>query len=259
MHFIGPEDFIRLLNFEALFHSLVGENKYFTADTQQTFSQHHVICAMDSDSFSSEDGTLHLLERRRVITNRLLDSPYDLLAYIERATVHSELGYPDLAAGDAYRALLLCDECANEGFEYHDLAVETLRDRCADGIPAVLRRTALTRGEVLDRGVEILALDENGDDDNERTIQIAQLASVKCYRDLAIGLLLCGCLKSAYSFCMRGLVASPNDEELLQAREYIENLAKKRLRVEEVDINDLPDQGLVRREGKRISKRRYAR
>merc|ERR1712098_224519 len=46
----------------------------------------------------------------------------------------------------------------------------------------------------------------------------------------------------------RGLAAAPEDVELLQAKEYIENMAKRRLKVDEVDINELPDQGLVRRE-----------
>jgi hypothetical protein len=222
---------------------------------------------MDTDgaSLDSEgtEGNLHLLQSRRVITNQLLDSPYDLLAYIERATVHSELGYPDLAAGDAYRALLLCDECANEGFEYHDQAVGTLQERCVDsleGIPDVLRskiggESGITKGHVLDRGVANLKIRENAIDDNDPNSEILQLASIKCYRILAISLLLCGCLKSAYSFCTRGLNLVEGDEELRQTKEYIQNLAKRRLKVEEVDINELPDQGLVRREGERTSKR----
>ncbi|KFX94327.1 hypothetical protein V490_04400, partial [Pseudogymnoascus sp. VKM F-3557] len=51
-----------------------------------------------------------LLAQRARLTSSLRDSPYDLVLYIERGAVHSELGYPDLAAGDAYRALLLTDE-----------------------------------------------------------------------------------------------------------------------------------------------------
>jgi len=198
---------------------------------------------MDSDQ---EEETLYLLERRQNITDALLRLPYDLIAYLERAAVHSELGYPDLAAGDSYRALLLCDECANEGFEYHEQALVTLQERSTSGLPAVLRKQGTSDVDLSGR-VEGLSLGGNGDEES-RTLQIARLASIRCYRNLAISLLLCGCLKSAYEFCSRGLAAAPEDEELLQAKEYIEKMARLRLKVEDVDINDLPDQGLVRRE-----------
>lgn len=39
------------------------------------------------------------------------------------AKAYRDLGYPDLAIGDAYKALLLVDEVAEEG-EYHEEAVE---------------------------------------------------------------------------------------------------------------------------------------
>lgn len=39
------------------------------------------------------------------------------------AKAYRNLGYPDLAIGDAYKALLLVDEVAEEG-EYHEEALE---------------------------------------------------------------------------------------------------------------------------------------
>lgn len=39
------------------------------------------------------------------------------------AKAYRDLGYPDLAIGDAYKALLLVDEVAEEG-EYHEEALE---------------------------------------------------------------------------------------------------------------------------------------
>ncbi len=39
------------------------------------------------------------------------------------AKAYKSLGYPDLAAGDAYKALLLVDEVIEEG-EYHEEALE---------------------------------------------------------------------------------------------------------------------------------------
>jgi hypothetical protein len=225
----------------------------------------HVICPlrgsfkMDSSSseVSEEDPNPFLLSKRHDLTRQLYCLPYDLIAYIERAAVHSELGYPDLAAGDAYRALLLCDECANEGFEYHEQALDALRERCGGALPAVLRG----RGNVdLERGVGGLdigegqngnAHDDDEDEETRRLENITHIASIRCFRVLAISLLLCGCLKSSYDFCIRGLGAAPGDEDLLQANEYIQLMARRRLKLsaeEEVDISELPDQGLVRRE-----------
>lgn len=198
---------------------------------------------MDSDL---EEESQYLLQKRHDITQALLDAPYDLIAYIERAEVHSELGYPDLAAGDSYKALLLYDECMNDGYEYHEQAFETLRSRCAGGVPIVLREPRKSSGD-LPSGVDAMILDEEVDEDR-KTTELAHLAALRCYRCLAISLLLCGCLKSAYEFCTRGLAVAPEDEELLHDKEYIEKMAKGRLKVQTVDINDLPDQGLVRRE-----------
>ena len=198
----------------------------------------HVKTAMDSDQ---EDETRYLLEKRQTITEALLQLPYDLIAYLERAAVHTELGYPDLAAGDSYRALLLCDEVREESFEYHEKARETLEERIGVGVwPGILRRGSADLG-----GVENLSIHEEAGSVPQHVVQ---QASLQCYRNLAISLLLCGCLKSAYEFCMRGLEAMPDDDDLLHKKEYIENMARRRLKVEEVDVSALPDQGLVRRE-----------
>lgn len=172
--------------------------------------------------------TLELLSRRQRLTERLYEHPYDLVLYLERAVVHSDLAYPDLAASDAYRALLLTDEVANAGFEYHDEARAALRAHLGDA-PADAADAA----------------------DGDAGAQIERLrasASRRCYRILAISLLLCGSLKSAYDFAARGLAAAPGDEELAQAQEYVLGLARRRLKSDEVDVAELPDQGLVRRE-----------
>lgn len=199
---------------------------------------------MDSDQ---EDEISHLLEKRRNLTGILFLRPYDPLTYLERAAVHTDLGYPDLAAGDAYRALLLTDEIRDESFEYHEQALEALRFRCKDGIPAILRQG--TSDSDLSGGVQAVSIDDSDDEDEDKAlVEIAHKASIQCYQKLAISLLLCGCLKSAYEFCTRGLDAAPEDEDLLFKREHIRSLAKRRLKIDEFDTSLLPDQGLVRRE-----------
>jgi hypothetical protein len=227
------------------------KNPAFLCSRTWIFNNHELAgrTAMDSSDSYSEDETLILLDKRQSITDALFRLPYDLIGYLERAVVHGDLGYPDLAAGDTYRALLLCDECANEGFEYHDQAWETLQIRSRDGIPAILERPG-TRNADITGGVEAMHLYLTSTyDDQQKLLHIIHLASIRCYRSLAISLLLCGCLKSAFEFCTRGLAAAPDDEELLQAKEYIEKMVRGRLKVDNmVEINDLPDQGLVRRE-----------
>ncbi|TAQ85898.1 hypothetical protein B7494_g5789 [Chlorociboria aeruginascens] len=199
------------------------------------------VNTMDSDE---EDHTSQFLDRRQQLTIQLLHAPYDLVLYLQRADVHAHLGYPDLAAGDSYRALLLCEEIRDEGFEYHELAVEALRSHCAGETPAVLRHPG-TPSVDLSSAVE--DIDLNGNEDT-KVAQLTYRASVRCFQILSLSLLLCGCLKSAYNFCTRGLAMAEDNEELLQAREYIQSMARRRLKVDEVDIHDLPDQGLVRRE-----------
>lgn len=201
---------------------------------------------MDTDeSTISDDETSELLERRRQLTSSLFELPYNLILYVERATVHSNLGYPDLAASDAYRALLLTDEVRDSSFEYHEQALESLRPYIQETPENARTYAALHIPEEVPAGTE-------GDvmEIEDKAFQLAKRVSVRCYQILAISLLLCGCLKSAYEFSARGLAAKPGDEELLQAQEYIQKLAKGRLQTdsEELDINDLPDQGLVRRE-----------
>lgn len=186
-----------------------------------------------------------LLENREQLTDALADAPYDLILYLQRAAVYSELGYPDLAAGDAYRALLLTDEVRDESFEYHQQAVESLQHYTVDPPPAILRSGPLRHGSpesnIVD-GAAGLA---------EPHLQLAAIASVRCYQILSLSLLLCGCLKSAYGFCERGLAASSSNQDLLETRGYIQTVARRRLRIrdeDDVDINELPDQGVVRRE-----------
>jgi hypothetical protein len=52
--------------------------------------------------------------------------PYSITHRLNIAQAYKELGYPDLAAGDAYKALLLIDEVLEEG-EFHDEAQEAAK------------------------------------------------------------------------------------------------------------------------------------
>lgn len=182
-----------------------------------------------------------LLDRRLQLTEGLLSLPYDLVLYLERAVVYADLGYPDLAAGDAYRALLLTDEVLTDGFEFHEQALAALRMRLPPPLPHVLSYGKLTDEWSIPHGVE-------AQDTDETVHALARLCSIRAYQVLSLSLLLCGCLKSSWTFCERGLAASPNNQELLDTKANIEMVARRRLRRTKFDVNDLPDSGLVRRE-----------
>ncbi|KAI2612623.1 uncharacterized protein GGS25DRAFT_126891 [Hypoxylon fragiforme] len=180
-----------------------------------------------------------LLRQRQSLTDELLASPYDLILYIRRALVYADLAYPDLAASDAYRALLLTDEVRDESFEYHNQALEALTSYTHDSFLEILEHGSLSgnlsRLPISDGGVKDIAA-------------FATLASIRCYQILALSLLLCGCLKSACKFCERGLAIAPDNQELLNTRGYIRTVAERRTRKPITGVNDLPDWGMVRRE-----------
>ncbi|KAI0879757.1 hypothetical protein GGS24DRAFT_11813 [Hypoxylon argillaceum] len=179
-----------------------------------------------------------LLHERHLLTQELLSNPYDIILYLKRAIVYSDLGYPDLASGDAYRALLLTDEIRNDGFEYHDRAVESLAKYANGTIVGVLNHGALSED-----GIRLAKSTSRND-----PIALASLASIRCFQILALSLLLCGCLKSAYGFCQRGLAISPDNQELINTIQHIKTVGERRTRGTISGPNDLPDWGMVRRE-----------
>ncbi|KAI3337268.1 Wd tetratricopeptide repeat domain-containing protein [Xylariaceae sp. AK1471] len=182
-----------------------------------------------------------LLHQRQLLTQELLANPYDIILYLKRALVYSDLGYPDLASGDAYRALLLTDEVRNDGFEYHEVAFETLAKYANGTIVDVFDHGALS-------GAQIRLAESAAKSD---PVALASLASIRCFQILALSLLLCGCLKSAYGFCERGLVVAPDNQELQNTMRYIQTVAERRTRGKISSVNDLPDWsdwGMVRRE-----------
>jgi hypothetical protein len=58
---------------------------------------------------------------------RLIEQhPYHVLYYLQLSRDYVHLGYPDLAAGSAYKALLLFDAIQDESDEYRERAVDSL-------------------------------------------------------------------------------------------------------------------------------------
>lgn len=71
-------------------------------------------------------GELSAFHERHLLTSQLSDNPYECGCYLKRALCHELLGFPDLAAGDAYRALLLTDEVQDESGEYNEQAIAAI-------------------------------------------------------------------------------------------------------------------------------------
>jgi hypothetical protein len=62
----------------------------------------------------------------------MLNEPYSIPVRLEVASAYQNLGYPDLALGEAYKVLLLADEILDEG-EYHAEALNSAKRDIASG------------------------------------------------------------------------------------------------------------------------------
>ena len=191
------------------------------------------------------------LRRRQTLTDKLHQTPYSPRLYLDRAACHQNLLFPDLAAGDAYKALLLTDEAKDVSGEYHEQALQTIE------ATAHLR---LSRGNGLEASGYLATEDEESSDEPTNlltTEDLIEAYTLESHQILGRSLLKCGCFQSAYDFITRGLRAKPDDSLLKQARsELLEKYLQTRrfqhdeksLDKSKIDLNDLPDQGSVRRE-----------
>lgn len=190
--------------------------------------------------------------------------------YLFRAEWYEANGFPDLAAGDVYKALLLTDELRDESSEYHEQvlkAVELSTDisyshcerKVIDGSASVISANMLKEQVYDDDQVAV--------SDEDSTVTADEIAS-RCYELLASSLLKCGCLRTAYDFACRGSEAFPHKEAFRMHRAQIVEQYYKRqsrqgssshgpeaeqrsLKDHELSFNpliDLPEEGSVRRE-----------
>ncbi|RMZ72250.1 Wd tetratricopeptide repeat domain-containing [Pyrenophora seminiperda CCB06] len=167
-----------------------------------------------------------------------LDQPYSISHRLKLAEAYKDLGYPDLAAGDAYKALILIDEVVQEG-EYHDDALEA------------------ARSDMLSGRMEDLAIDSDKEASFLERDQIAtwaeKLWSKSAYAILIGCLIDCGCFRSAFDYIYRARKAFPDS---LVFRNYDEELSdrlkshfeRNGVALEDVEVDEYPDKGLVRRE-----------
>ena len=134
------------------------------------------------------------LALRTNLTAELLANPYDLCQYLQRAEFHQKFGYPDLAVGDAYRALLLTDEI-EEG-EYRTQACEAIWSR-RKGLHEATSN-----------------LPSNGHSKSSWTSSIARIFAIRAYAILSRSLMACGDAQSAFDFIERGTRTYPEEPAL---------------------------------------------
>ncbi|KAJ9231888.1 putative MYND domain protein [Paecilomyces variotii] len=149
------------------------------------------------------------LKHREEATARLYGDPHNPLLHLERGRIHEQLGYPDLAAADAYRALTLFESVVDpDGCEF-----------------LARKRKDVTEQEEQEKEKRDEGDGEEEDDDEEEnftpTSQEEYDSSIgDVYGLLVRSLVRCGCLRDAYEFCLRGMnLLADGDGDLVKSEE----------------------------------------
>jgi len=82
----------------------------------------------DVDASLSDSDIDEMFEDVEASHTRLVDHPYSLWRRMRLTETYQGLGYPDLAAGEAYKMLLLIDEALDESGEYHEEALNSVKE-----------------------------------------------------------------------------------------------------------------------------------
>lgn len=174
------------------------------------------------------------------------NTPYSIRHRLALAHAYESLGYPDLAAGDAYKALLLVDECAEEG-EFHEEALgaalsdyQTQLSSSEDDTDKVVlwAKSAWLKSAYVSTGLLL---------ERQRVLICVR------YQVLIPCLIQCGCLRSAAGFIQRASRAFPDEEVLASYRETLGSALQSHPAfvgsdTDSIKIEDYPDKGSVRRE-----------
>ncbi|KAJ5573387.1 uncharacterized protein N7459_007814 [Penicillium hispanicum] len=200
-----------------------------------------------------------LLQARALKTTQLYADPHNPHLYLERARLHENLGFPDLAAADAYRALSLLESVVDpDGCEFHARRqVETAADNGS---------TALQNG---DNDRDYGSKDEDTEDDETVAVTQEEYDTLidAVYVVLVRSLVRCGCYRDAYEFGVRGIEllrelanekpdttsTATSTAAILEQLEQIKEVYKTRTGSQkEVDLDSidpaiLPAQGSARR------------
>lgn len=172
---------------------------------------------------SSQD--LHcLLQQRNNLTENLQFKPTDPSRYLERGRIYVRLGYPDLAAADAYFAITLVEKLVDP----HDSDFGSDNESDCEN--------AAREGSPKNPGVQ---------DDALLAIKLG------CFEVLVFSLIDCGCLQDAYRFWIQAGQegAFEKHKELAALRDrFVSKKSDKAHKLSRVEVSELPKSGNVRRE-----------
>lgn len=191
-----------------------------------------------------------LLQARASKTTQLYADPHNPHLYLDRARLYEQLGFPDLAAADAYRALSLLESVVDpDGCEFHARKVDT---------------AAIEEEKARDEDDDD---EEEEDDDEDEGVPVTQeeydAIIGEVYAVLVRSLARCGCYRDAFEFGVRGIgllressteqsdatsLAILGDQldalkKIYQSRTGI----KHDIELDTVDLAILPAQGYARR------------
>ncbi|EAS33760.3 MYND domain-containing protein [Coccidioides immitis RS] len=150
-----------------------------------------------------------LVSKRVKATESLLNDTHNPIRHLERGKIHLALGFPDLAATDAYRALTLFDSVLDSESEF------PARKRI---VPDALWNCAISVDEQSEPNSDASANDSDvsiGSDVDEASESDSEFEDVtlsdyhehigNVYTLLVASLAQCGCMRDAYDFCIQGL------------------------------------------------------
>ncbi|PGH35018.1 hypothetical protein GX50_02152 [[Emmonsia] crescens] len=180
-------------------------------------------CNKHNNMNNNKSPGLALLMQREDATALLYADPHNPMRHLQRGMVHFQLGYPDLAAADAYRALTLFEAVIDpDSSEYRarksvglDAAESSGSPRLVDGVTAMnVHDDGSESGHVVSENDDD---DEDEDEDEDGTEEeeeegfepISQDEYTENIRHVYIllvkSLVQCGCMKDAYDFCMQAM------------------------------------------------------
>ncbi|KAJ5086126.1 hypothetical protein N7532_010897 [Penicillium argentinense] len=191
-----------------------------------------------------------ILQARAEKTAQLYTDPHNPYLYLDRARLYEQLGFPDLAAADAYRALSLLESVVDpDGCEFH----------AQKKVDSPENDQATTFKNETEREEE--DEDEDEDDEDNAIVPVTQeeydalIGDV--YAILVRNLVLCGCYRDAYEFGVRGIglleagsaATTVLNEQMEQVKKIYRARTKSEAEVELglIDSALLPAQGYARR------------
>lgn len=174
---------------------------------------------------------MDILQTHSEKTSQLYTDPHNPHRHLSRGVINHQLGFSDLAAADAYRALSLLESVVDpDGCEFH------------------ARRVDASQTE-----------NKNGDEDGYHGKPITQEEYDQIIGDvyalLVRSLVDVGCFRDAFDFCIRGLeeLRAKSDDKNVKALEeqmgFIRKDFVERTKRDdaEIDASALPAQGYARR------------